>query len=233
MLRFVSLTILLLTALSSQARAAIVVTIQDATIAAGGSGFVDVLISSNTSLNLDVAAYDFEITLVGTPARISTLQFTTPQVTEVGFADYVFAGDAAPIDVFTLNNSRFVAIAATESFNGVSLTATTRLLARLELESVLGPGGTPALANGEQFQISLVDSGDTFFGDFEGNRLDVVPSSFASSGLITIQDITAVPEPSSLALCALGAAAMGWRIGRRRSKAQTSDRTAASDTSCA
>ncbi len=217
MFRFVFLNLLFLSAMASTARAAIIVDVLDATITAGGSGFVDVLISSTGTDTLDFASYDFQISLVGGP--LSTLQFSNPQdLTEIGFGNYVFEGDAGAINVDTLNNSQFVADAGTISTNGVGLTLATRLLARLEVESVLGLGQTPAMANGEQFLISLLNSGDTLFIDHLGNPLTIDVSSFTNTGLITLQGAAAVPEPSSLGLCAIGAAVMGWRMRRQRSK---------------
>ncbi len=223
MLRFVSLTLLFLTVVSSTARADMIVAIQNTMITAGGSGFVDVLISSTGTDTLDFASYDFQISLVGGPA--STLQFSNPQnLTETGLANYVFAGDAGAINVITLTNSQFTADAGTLSFAGVGLTAATSLLARLEVESVLGPGQTAAQANGEQFRISLLNSFDTLLKDENGNDLTIDGSSFTipNTGLITIQ-AAAVPEPSSLGLCAIGAAVMGWRMRRQRTKTHSSE----------
>ena len=214
MLRIVLLTFFLLTVISSAARADVIVDVQDAMITAGGSGFVDVLISSTGMDTLDFASYNFAISLVGAP--VSTLQFSNPQnLTETGLGNYVFAGDADAINVITLTNSQFVADAGTLSFTGVGLTGATRLLARLEVESVLGLGQTPPMASGEQFLISLLDNGNTLFNNELGNPLTIAGSSFTNTGLITIQS-TAVPEPGSLGLCAIGAAVMGWRMRRQR-----------------
>lgn len=211
---------------SREVRADIIVDVQDAMITAGGSGFVDVLISSTGTDTLDYYSYDFQISLVGAP--VSTLQFSNPQIlTETGLGNYVFAGDAGAINVVTLTNSQYVADAGTLSFAGVGLTAATRLLARLEVESVLGLGQTPAMANGEQFLISLLNSGDTLFKDDLGDPLTIDGSSATNTGLITIQGAAAVPEPGSLGVCAIGAAVMGWRMLRLRRKAQVNETQAA------
>ena len=225
MLRFVSLTVLFLTVVSPTTRADIIIDVQDAMITAGGSGWVDVFISSSDgSDTLDFANYDFAISVVGVPA--STLQFSNPQdLTETGFFNYVFAGDADAITVVTLNNSQYAAYAGTLLFLGVDLTTSpsTALLARLEVESVLGPGQTAAQANGEQFEISLLSSANTLFQDENGNDLTIDGSSFTNTGLITIQATAAVPEPGSLALCAIGAAVMAYRMRRQRNKTHSSE----------
>lgn len=204
---------------SREVRADIIVDVQDAMITAGGFGFVDVLIISSTGTDtLDYYFDDFQISLVGAP--VSTLQFSNPQIlTETGLGNYVFPTlNAGAINVITLTNSQFIADAGTLSFAGVGLTAATRLLPRLEVESVLGLGQTPAMANGEQFLISLLNSGDTLFNDDLGNFLTIDGSSAANTGLITIQGAAAVPEPGSLGVCAIGAAVIGWCMCRLRRK---------------
>ncbi len=194
---------------SSGADAGIIIGVQSTSITAGGTGSVDVLISSDSNDLLDFAAYEFAITNVGGP--VSTLEFTN--ATEVGGSPYVFAGDNLGINVSTLTNSQLIANDATNSGTGVILNSTF-LLARLGLNHVLGPGQTAAQAGGEQFQISLLNSGNTLFQD---NTLPV-PTTFAfssTSGLITVSS-AAVPEPSTFAAIAM--ALGGFGLHRRPKK---------------
>ncbi len=208
---------------SNGADAAIIVNVQDKTITAGStSNFVDVFIrSSDGTDTLDFANYDFAISLV---SGSSTLQFSgTQNALQTGLPNYVFAGDAGPVTEVTLNNSQYAANAGTISFNGVSLTTSpnTALLARLEIDSVLGLL-TPAQANGNQFRISLVNSGNTLFLDENGATLGIDPSSFslANSGLITIQSSAAVPEPSTFAVIAMTLGGLGVLRRRKNQKAE-------------
>lgn len=200
---------------SSSAEAAIIVAVQSTSITAGGTGFVDVLISSNSNDVLDFASYEFNIAAVGGP--VSTLEFANPQIlTEDQDASYVFFGDNLGINVVTLTNSTFIGDDATNSGTGVTLTATTSLLARLDLLHVLGIGQTAAQAAGEQFQISLRNSVDTRFEDTLAT-----PIAFSStSGTITVQ-AAAVPEPSTFAAIALAFGGFGVHRRRKNRKLET------------
>lgn len=209
-------------------QADIIVDVQDTTITADGTGFVNVLISSNaapgTPDNVDFASYDFGITSVGAPG--SSLRFVYPpdlsEGTIGGANGYLFFGDTAGIAYDAINStpSNYLGSDGTNSFAGVDLSTTTsRLLVRLELQHDLGPGQTTALADGEQFRITLQNSFDTFFDDFNVDPVGIDASSFdalgVGGGLITVSgSAAAVPEPSSLLL--LGFGVVGFAVQRRR-----------------
>jgi len=204
-----------------QANAAIIVSVGSATIAAGGTGYVDVRISSNNNDVLSLVGYQFQITgsnLNGdltfrpdwnsgepiNPANQSNSEQNQP--------DYVLGTDTDPgPGYFTATLlSPTSLIGGDSTFSGADtspLTPGDFLLARLELMHT-----TPnaALAVGSTFQVSLVN--DPFFTGFYNNAglaafPDPIPLSLASfsPGNITVTS-AAVPEPSSFAILGLVAA---------------------------
>jgi len=180
--------------------AGVIVAVQNASLAAGGSGFVDVVISSDATDNLDAFGYDFQILDVGSPVgslRFERISGATQSNSEVTDSSYVFFGDSDGFDSFPNNGPAFNRVQGgdfTASLLGTNLPATNLLLARLELYHDLPTGVPPASAAGDLFTISLLPGIDTFFWDSAGDDL-VLANSF--SGTVTI---AAVPEPSSLAL---------------------------------
>jgi len=223
MIKSLKLAALLLTLSPSfilnSAEADIIVDVQDAFITAGGSGFVDVLISSTGTDDLEFASYLFELTNVGAPS--STLEYAAQNFTEDLLGNYVFFGDNAGILSFTdgdplYPNSQFGATDQVDLNGAVTLTGATQLLARLELNHVLGGGQAAADTIGEQFRITMLDTGDTLFAD-DVDDLIIDASSFAplgvGGGIITVQ-AAAVPEPSSFAV--LGFATAGFCAWRRK-----------------
>lgn len=209
-------------------RADVMVDVQDAMITAGGTGFVDVLISSSASSsspdNVDFASYDFLIETVGGPS--SALEFVLPpDLSEDTDPNYLFLGDSFGIDYDNFNSTtaRYIGSDGTASSTGVDLDSSSgdRLLVRLDLQHVLGPGQSAAMAAGEQFRITLQNSIDTYFDDSNFDPVAIDSDSFNSAGvgggLITVSASTAaVPEPSSLVVLALGGVALAsrrrWRL---------------------
>jgi hypothetical protein len=207
--------------LTSAANAALILTIQDATISAGGPGYVNVFIrSSNGTDRLTFASYDFNIT--GTPG--TTLEFTTQDYSEQGFGNYVFAGENAGISEFDLNNSRFIADDAQDG-SGLGyrlLPGTDLLLARLDLQHVIGPGQTAASSVGHQFQISLdIANGYTLFQDDNLPTPNDLAIDEINSKLVGTVSVTAsaVPEPSSFLLLAVAGGVFASRKRRSKSRA--------------
>ncbi|GAB5441858.1 MAG: hypothetical protein Fues2KO_22070 [Fuerstiella sp.] len=206
----------------------VIVDVQDALITADGTGFVNVLISSNANPSspddVDFASYEFLIENVGTPS--SALEFVLPpDLSEDSDSDYLFFGDSFGIDYDSFNSTTatYIGSDGTGSGTGVSLDSSSgdRLLVRLDLQHTLGPGQSAAMAVGEQFRITLQNSLDTYFDDPSFNPISVDADSYNSSGtgggLITVSasSSAAVPEPSSWAVLALGGIALAVR--RRRS----------------
>ena len=186
------------------AEAAVVVQIADATIDSGGTGLVDVII---TGSNAPLSSFDFqfEITPIGSVG--STMRFVDPQpdpqLSDPDYSmSYVFAGISDNVK----NGIPVGSVTGGTTFNGSDGTAdlsnvivsSDRLLARLELESVV-PGGGDAM--GDQFEITLTAAN---FLNSNGNSV-----TFSTSpGFVTV-----VPEPGSFAVLAV---ALGLLLCRNR-----------------
>lgn len=199
---------------SAPLRANLIIMGVDATVNAGGNTTVDVLIRSDGTDNVDLANYAFQITALG--GAVSTLSFSTPfDFSESNDPNYLFAGDSlgileVPPNIPPAFPQLFTAGDLTSSGNGVNLGVSNRLLARLDLTHSLAANQTAAQANGERFQISLLNNGDTFFDDSTfpiPNPVGIAPESFSAgnSAVVTVFGAASVPEPSSLLLCGLSA----------------------------
>ena len=195
---------------SLQANADIIVSVQDATVAAGGTGFVDVLISSDNNDALSLAGYEFQITgsnLFGDLTFRPDWDAGDPSNTanqsnsEQNQPDYVFAGDTdlAIFSAVVSPTATLIGGDFTMSGNDSNPLTTNYLLARLEL---LHTTPNAALAVGSTFTVSLLDNSP--FTSFENSG---GPLMFSSNvGTVTVT-AAAVPEPSScIALAALGGA---------------------------
>ncbi|MCA9050584.1 MAG: PEP-CTERM sorting domain-containing protein [Planctomycetaceae bacterium] len=216
-----ALTACILTTASGQAD--IIVDVQDTTITAGGTGTVDVLISSNglSTDQFDFASYVFGITPVGSPS--TTLQFADPQsTTESGLGTYVFAADLAAggLDFIVNDPAEVEGSDFTDTGSLITLSGTQQLLAQLDLEH-LPPGA--GLGAGDQFRITLVNT--SAFGGSDTEFLDgITPATIdadsfnplgVGGGLITVTS-AAVPEPGTFALS--GIAVLAGAVHNRRKK---------------
>jgi hypothetical protein len=203
---------------SSMASAAIMVSYTGSSISAGGTGVLNVWVSSSaapgTPDNLDSFSALFRIAPVG-GAVADGLQFSDPQGdSQLGDGDYVFNLDSLGEDfggplgnVTTLvnTNDTYRAGDGTVLGTGFNLddTTGTRLLFRLNLDAMLADLG-------DQYTVSLIEDPFT----------DFVDSSFASlmihSDSYNAFTITAVPEPSTGAVLLGGSLAGFWWKRRRR-----------------
>ncbi len=221
--RILFATVVLLAVFASSLEAAIIVSFQGNTISAGGTGFVDVFVSSNaapgTPDNLDLFQLQFRISPLGGGA----LEFTNPQSeSHLGLPGYVLAGDSfgdlnqpiSTVSNFLGTNDQLDALDATVSFNGVDLSTATgqRLLFRFDLNAA-------GAAVGDQFQIALID-GISQFSNSNGNPYVTTPTALLTGGPLELDaasftpfTITAVPEPATGGLLAI--AGCGFWIRRR------------------
>jgi hypothetical protein len=237
---FKTLTFILLSlTASTTAWAAVIVQVQNATITAGGTGFVDVLISSTGTDNLLLTQFDFRISgndVNGALQFRNTADQSNSEQVVNSPSGYVFLGDTDPAN-WSANRqvtpTELLGGDFTASFSGVAVDGTQKLLARLEIEHVTG---TPLAADGDSFTLSLwnadqgtVDPFDdsTFFLDDSFNPLVFdtdstpntlgSPSAFLNFGTITVMsDSAVVPEPGTFAIFTIGGIAFAGRKYRRR-----------------
>ena len=191
---------------SSSLRADIILTVvpSSGSFVEGSSGSIDVMISSNSSVALD--AYLFDLNITGGSGAVFGLQsdaFLTN-------SNYVFFGRSANVAnslaASTISGGGSIAALADNSYDFASLplpgdslpfalSGAPRLLARLEFNAI-GAGA---------FNVNI-DPASTFqdaaFNDF----------AFTSTG--GSFSVTAVPEPSSMAL--VGLIGAGSYVYRRR-----------------
>jgi len=180
----------------------IILTIKNSDIPIGGTGYVDLMISSNSPGGDLLSAFNLDLRL--SSQGQTRLEFMPtqpdPQLTD---ANYVFYGNsldhddplnAWPMSVGTVRsfsepNDRFVGGDATADFLDLIVTSTPKLLVRLELNA-----NTALMPNdGDAFALSVDASGSSFqYGDIVNPTL----VSFTSGpGTITV---SSVPEPSAL-----------------------------------
>ncbi|MEM6365527.1 MAG: PEP-CTERM sorting domain-containing protein [Planctomycetota bacterium] len=192
-------------------------------IVEGRSGLVDVFVSGDSSDLITDASFEFRITpLGGTPRQLS---FADPQSdSQLSDPDYLFQaasfrrdGDpllgVAPSAVGSVSsvdrlNDTYIGLDSDPTLAGVVIGTDELLLARLDLTS--GPGLLAPIA-GDQFQLELVASPNTFFFDPSN------PNLFADwNSTPTTLTVTAIPEPSSFAMTGLVVLIAGIRRHSRR-----------------
>ena len=206
---------------ATSVRADLTVTLTDATVAPGGTGTVDINVTSTNGTDT-LSAFNLEllITGVGTPAANLHFSSGIDQPVPYGNPDYVFAGESSNNDLSLplwsdpTNPPTYNVITGGDSDDGNGSTPgyvtipSTPGAPRTYLATVqfsLPPGaGTP----GDQYNISLVnDPGQTYFDDPCNNPLQYT----ANEATVTI---ASVPEPSTLPvviLCIFGGMLYSYR----------------------
>jgi hypothetical protein len=204
------------------ARADLVISIGNASVAQGGAGTVDVFLTSTAGPQVPdpVNNYAFTLQITNNGADNTQLAFSVTQ--DFGYISnttlnpaYLFLGDSTaaqppPSPVGSAGqtvypNDTFTGADSTFSGNPVSLSSgNTYLLASLTITTVTG--ASPMV--GDAFTISLVpasgtgslfDNPNTYFDNFDFNSgTELSATAFTStSGTVNIVG-AAVPEPSSI-----------------------------------
>ncbi len=197
--RSFALALLIALLLVPAAQAALLVTIGSTTLSTGGSGSVDVTISSDSGTDLlSLFGFEFRISTLG-PTQ---LDFLSPQSDgQLLDAAYVLAGDSLTVDAgieigtvttTVVPHDTFVGGDATLSGLDIPVPMTPALLVRLDLTSLTA---LPPVV-GDQFFIQLVHGPNTFFLD--SGFADLPFSS--TNGTVTVVEI---PEPAALILQAI------------------------------
>ena len=168
----------------------------DVTAASGSSGSFDVTITNTGSTSVDVAADVVELTLTGLSgvnftgvsiATADTYIYAVSATTQGSSFTYsTFPGTTLEIFDFDVSTTGFRAIAPGQTFGLVDVTYS------------VAPGSAPGTG-------SLTFGPDTSLSDPTGAN---ITDFSAPSGSFTV---TAIPEPSSLILLAVGAIAVSFR----------------------
>lgn len=211
--------------LMSTACGDIIISIESKTITAGSANeYVDVFIEGDTGDTLGQFGYQFDIT--GANASSGDLQFQAVQsLSEQGIGTpfpYVFFGNADPGAI----NSEPLPLVNTTLIGGdvvgpplpglpldfVSIDGKF-LLARLELQHVgpFNPGSYDFNISLNTTSLSTFFDRDVFSNFYTSGQI----SSPLGSGTITV-NAAAVPEPSSMAILAVGGLAAVLRYRRRK-----------------
>ncbi len=231
---------LLIAGSATAARADLVITIDSTTVAAGGTGVLDVYLTSTaTSMSPDlVNNLGFQLQIINNGLDGTQLAFSNQSFGYLNSASppYVFLGDSFdyesaspggtvsmtgtvyPYDTFTGNDS-------TNSGNPVSLSmGTTYLLASLTLTTTTG--APPNI--GDSFTVSLIPgSGNgsangsppptTFFDNFNFDTgMETSATAFTSSSGTVMITGSAVPEPASIVSATIGIVILAGFHGVRR-----------------
>jgi MYXO-CTERM domain-containing protein len=223
--------LVLLLACYGNARAGLVITAGNTSLAAGSSGYVPVYIRSDNGI-IDLASTSFEFLITPTaPTRLDFTKSPDPSV-DPTFKDatYVFFGFSADKDFDIPLGTAGQTNVPNDTFDGADQVDNAPFVALGTVNELLGmlPVTTatqlPPVA-GDMFKIDLVaGSPSTSFSDADGNP---VPVDEHNAGTVTITAASsAAPEPSTWFLGLQGLAALAVvRYGRRRGVLRL-DRTA-------
>jgi len=181
----------------------VMVTVQDGTISAGGTGYLDIYIrSSSGSFDLYSTSYSLEIMGTTTNGDLifrDDFDQTSEQQTVSGSVPYVFYGNTDPLSWFATRQTLATELVGgdmTTASTGVSVGTTDLLLARLQLQHI---SGTPVSAVGDTFTIALKAVNETEFLDSGLNSFRIEPASYTNIGTFTIlAGASAVPEPGGI-----------------------------------
>ena len=201
---------LLLVCVQLPTQAAIIVEVQDSTVSANGTGFLDVFIRSDNNDLLDVFSITAEITgSVGD----GTLSFSSSQTDIRTESNYVFLGDSGGYSTTVTSSTEMNANDGTASLNGVALSS-TYLVARLNFEH-----NETGSSVGDSYSVTLIGVGTdpfsdkTWFADtgYAGIAIDTVNSDFVGTVTVT----SAVPEPAMFSVLGV-VGCLAFRKRRRR-----------------
>jgi serralysin len=200
------------------------------------SGYGDALEKSNDGLGNDIAANATSLGTIVLGGNVSIGNDARNFSTNANTTDFISIDNSSDTDFFSFNvnsagslNISLDALGFTYSAgpqSGTQVNFNTRQRSDLRF-SLFGPDGSTLLAAVNSFGLGVsesltgfnLSSAGTYFVRVEGTAngdASTLDTQFYGLGL---GFITAVPEPSSLALVALiGTGALGWRGKKRRGK---------------
>ncbi len=214
------------------ARAELIVTIESTSVSAGGTGTLNVYLTSTASPStpdmINQAGFELQITNNGVDG--TQLAFGSQSFGYLNNSAYVFYGDSNDYQSSTPGgynsttvypNDSFIGLDYTASGNPVSISSSTSyLLASLTITaSTLSPPGV-----GDSFAVSLVPTSgngslfagtNTFFDTFVNGTETSYTSYMSTSGTVTITGAS-IPEPASI-ISGMTAVVLlaGWHGARR------------------
>lgn len=211
-------------ATGASANAAVIVQIGSTVLSPGGTGWVDVMISSDA--NDLLSEFDFVFLISPEPAVTSHLYFSPTQSdAQLTEPDYVFGpAESGKYQLSLAVGSVTQSFSENDTYKGsdftlgdnAALSGTPLLLARLNLTHIAPPD--PSAAGGDKFRIDLVAS-DPIDGFVKSafDDADFEPLLFSSQpGYVTIADTAAVPEPGTLGMFLFSGVGLLWTRRRRR-----------------
>jgi hypothetical protein len=217
--------------LGEVANADLILGFKESTVEAGGTGAIDVVISSsNGADSIGKFQLSFAITQTSGTGVLSfkpsfslgdpnnPLNQSNSERISLDPA-YVFGGNVVPLGFGSVSTGdRQTILQIDRAQSNMTLGITPVLLARLELQHT-----TPASDQNASYRISLQNSAQTQFQLLDNNSATLSPTFFGSTGTVSI---TAVPEPTSALLVAISAATLMLRrriIHQRRKSATTKE----------
>ena len=187
----------------------IIIEVRNSAISAGGEGFVDVWLTTDTDVL--ISGFDFEFEIDGLLTNKGTLTFkSSPDTSYVDDPDYLLGNTGG----LFLTPSGLSVTGSDFSNTDISLTASSAgaLLARLHVLHELPPGVTAADAAADQFTIAPVFGAPDFQILDDTVQSITINTAASQSGTITM--LSSVPEPTTT-LAIMLAAAMWIRRHRK------------------
>ncbi len=184
----------------------IIIEVRNSAIAAGGEGFVDVWLTTDTDVL--ISGFDFEFEIDGPLTNKGTLTFKpSPDTSYVDDPDYLLGNTGGLL----LTPSGLSVTGSDLGLANVSLTAASAgaLLARLHVLHELPSGVTAADAAADQFTIAAIFGGAGFQILDDNIQPITIDTAASQSGTLTM--LSSVPEPGATVTVVLAVAMLIYR----------------------
>ncbi|MDA9777938.1 PEP-CTERM sorting domain-containing protein [Rubripirellula sp.] len=193
----------------ANAKAGIIVEVGDASISAGGSGYVDVTAKSDSG-SISISAYAVVIG-VSSATLNGSISFDDPQTDISSDSNFLFSGVASGdylTYVYVDNGSGNVSYLDYTN-TPVTLNTTSKLIARVSFTHI-----AINTSEGDTFTLTVDTTNSSFSDDSDPFNPVVHLIGTPRNGQITVT--ASVPEPSSFIVLLTLGTAIGLRRGRRQ-----------------